>query len=213
MPGADATDLSETSVRLSGESGDSESLDDSGSSLTSGNTNGIDHLVVREDFTDSDFLFKVVLSPGDLLGDGASVNLDLVEVGLSLSELDLLDLGVHEHSHDLAVLADSVEVSLDRFLGVGLSVVSFGVLGESLLFGEVPVLVESPLDVVGEVLGPDGGEGPESPGGLNVTDDTDNLDWGSLDDGDGLDDVLLDHLLTLSSLVVSDNVGHASLVS
>ena len=46
MPSSDTSDLSETSSGLSWKSRDTESLDDTLSSLTSGNGDNIDHLVV-----------------------------------------------------------------------------------------------------------------------------------------------------------------------
>lgn len=63
------------------------------------------------------------------------------------------------------------------------------------------------------MLSPDGGELAEAAGGLNVTNKADDLDWRAFDDGGGLNDVLLEDLLTLTTLVVLDNVGHASLVA
>jgi len=66
MPGTDTSDLSETSMALSWKSGDTESLDDTCVSVTSGDGNGIDHLVLAEDLTDGDFLLEVVLSHATL---------------------------------------------------------------------------------------------------------------------------------------------------
>lgn len=213
MPSSDTTNLSKTSVSLSGHSGDTESLDDSFGSLTSGHTDGVDHFEVVEDLRDGDLAFEFAESPVDLLGDGASVDLDLEEVGLSLSEVELVHLGGGEDSDDLAVLLDSLEVSLDGLLALLVLLPSLGVLGESLLLGLAPVLVESSLDLVGDVLSPHGGQSSQASGGLDVTNQTDNLHGGSLDDGDWLDDISLDDLLTLSLFVVSGDVGHASLVA
>jgi len=113
-------------------------------------------------------------------------------VSLLLLKTSLSDLGVGENSDDSAVLSDPLQLSGDgssRGLGVLL-----GVLGEGLLLGSVPVLVEPPLELIGKVLGPDGGEGSESSRGLDVTDDTDDDHGGSLDDGDGLNNLSLVHL-------------------
>ncbi len=116
MPSSDTADLSEASVSLTGETGDTESLDDTGGSLTSGDTDGVDHLVLIEDFTDGDFTLELLEAPVDFLGNGATVDLDLDEVSLALSEVELGKLGGGEHTHDVAVLLYSLEVSLDRLL-------------------------------------------------------------------------------------------------
>ena len=44
-----------------------------------------------------------------------------------------------------------------------------GVLGEGLLLALVPVLVESSLNIVAQVLSPDGSKGAESTWSLDVT--------------------------------------------
>jgi len=213
MPGTDTGNLSETSVSLSVESGDTESLDHTLGSLTLGHTNSVNALVVSKDFTDGDLLLELAVGPVDLLGDVASVNLDLHDVSLVLSEVELADLGGDEDTHDGAVLLDSLEVSLDGSLGLVVLLEALSVLGEGLLLGVHPVLVESALDILVELGSPDGGEGTETAGSLNVTDETDNLDGRALDDGGGLDDVLLEDLLTFTTLVVLDNVSHTGLVA
>jgi len=65
MPGTDTSDLSETSMGLSWESVDTESLDNTGGTFTSGDGNGIDHLVLGKDGTDGDLLLEVLL--GDVI--------------------------------------------------------------------------------------------------------------------------------------------------
>ena len=47
-----------------------------------------------------------------------------------------------------------------------------GVLGECLPLALVPVLVEATLDLIAQVLGPNGCERTETTGSLNVTDET-----------------------------------------
>ena len=213
MPSSDTTNLAETSVGLARHAGDTESLDDTGGSLTSGHTNSIDHLELVEDFTNGDFTLELLEAPIDLLGDGATVDLDLEEVSLALAEVKLGELGAGEDADDCAVLLYSLEVALDGVLALGILLVSLRVMSEGLLLGVLPVLVEAALELIGEMLSVDGRESAEATGGLNVTDEADDLERGALDDGDGLNDVLLEHLLTLAAFVVAGDVGHASLVT
>jgi len=213
MPGTDTSDLSETSVSLSVESGDTESLDDTLGTLTLGDSDSVNALVILEDLSDGNLLLELAVGPVDLLGDVASVDLDLHDVRLVLSELELADLGGDENSDDSAVLLDSLKISLDGGLGLIVLGESLGVLGESLLLGGHPVLVESSLDILVKLGSPDGGEGTESTGGLDVTDKSDNLDRGALNDGGGLNDILLDDLLTFTTLLVLDDVSHTGLVT
>ena len=213
MPSSDTTDLAETSVGLARHAGNTESLDDTGGSLTTGNTDGVDHLELVEDLSDGDFTLELLEAPIDLLGDGATVDLDLEEVSLALAEVKLGELGAGEDADDCAVLLYSLEVALDGVLALGILLVSLGVVSEGLLLGVLPVLVEAALELIGEMLSVDGRESAEAAGGLNVTNEADDLERGALDDGDGLNDVLLEHLLTLTAFVVAGDVGHASLVT
>jgi hypothetical protein len=93
-------------------------------------------------------------------------------VGLLLLERGLADLGVGEDTDDSAVLLDALQLASDG--GTALLGVLLGVLGEGLLLALVPVLVEAALDLVAQVLSPDGGERAETTGSLDVTDNTDS---------------------------------------
>ena len=213
MPGSNTGDLTETSMRLTDESRDTESLDDTSHTLTAGNTDSVNALGHLEDFADANLLFELGVGPVDLLGNGTTVNLDLHDVSLVLAEGELADLSGAKDANNSSVLLDSVEITGEVSLGRLVLVLAVNVLGEGLLLGVHPVLVESALDVVVEVLGPDGGEGTESAGGLNVTNKSNDLHGGALNDGDGVDNILLDGLLTLTLLLVLDDVGHAGLVA
>lgn len=208
VPGTDTGDLSETSVSLSGQSGDTPSSDDTFSAVTLGGTAGIEDFTFGEDFADSDFGFEERDTVVDLVSDVATVDLDFHDVSLLLSEVG--QSGHHrvaDGSDDGAVLLHSFQLSLDLFRSL---LVLLSVLGESLLLGSVPVLVESSSAVGVEMLSPDGGESSETSGGFDVTDQTNTLHGRSFHDGDGFDSFLLVELGT-GSVDFSDDVGHTSL--
>lgn len=213
MPGTDTGNLTETSMCLTVQSRDTESLDDTACSLTAGNTDGVDALGCLEDLSDADLLLELVLGPVDLLVNGTTVNLDFEHVCLVLTECELADLSGADDTDDSSVLLDSLEITGVVSLGVGVLVLAVDVLGESLLLGLHPVLVESALHVVVHVLGPDGGECAHTTGSLNVTDESDDLHRWALDNGASVNDILLDDLLTFTAFLVLDDVSHASLVA
>jgi len=213
MPGTDTGDLSETSMRLTGKSGDTESLDDTGHTLTAGNTNGINALGLLEDLADANLLLEFLDSEGGLLGDGTAVNLDFHDVGLVLSERKLADLGGADDTDSGGVFVDTGEIAGVMLLGVLILVLLLSVLGEGLLLGVHPVLVESALHIGVHVLGEDGAQGTGATGGLNVSNESDDLHRRALNDGDGVDNILLDGLLTLASFLVLDDVSHTGLVT
>jgi len=137
MPSSDTTDLSETSMGLSGESLGAESGGDTFVTLTLSNTENVNHFILVDDLGDSDFLFEVLSGEVDLLGDVTTVNLDFKNVSLLLSKVDLVQLSVDDNSDNLTVFLDSFELSVN-ILGVR---PLLSVLGESLLLGVHPVLV------------------------------------------------------------------------
>jgi hypothetical protein len=119
----------------------------------------------------------------------ATTYLDFHDVSLLLAELELSDLGVGNNTDNSAVLADSVQLASD---GVGLVLSDLlGVLGEGLLLGAVPVLVEASQNFFAQVSSPNGGQSAETLGGFDVTNNTDDDHRGSFNNGDGLNDFLL----------------------
>jgi len=213
MPGSNTSDLTETSMRLTVKSRATESLDGTSHSLTTGNTDGIDNFVHVENVTDFDLLLEFTVAEIDLLSNGATVNLDLEDVSLALTEAEFADLGGGEDADGRAVLLDAGHIAVDGVLVLGIELMLLGVLGESLLLGVHPVLVHAPLDSFVKVSSPDSGERAHTTGSLNVADETDNLHWGAFDNGARVDNILLDHFLTLTTLLVLDDVGHAGLVT
>jgi hypothetical protein len=198
--------------------------------VTLGGGNDVNVFVLFKDGTNSDLLLKVFTSKVDLLFDGTTVQLDLHKVSLALVDLGLGDLGVSNDTDNGTVLLDTLEFTSD-ILGT-ISILG-SILSEGLLLGTVPVLVESALGFLGEVLGPDGGQGTETTRSLDVTDNTDNNHSGSFDDSDGFDDFLLVHLCNKNwisleftraqnflllltgtrTFKITDNVGHTSLIT
>lgn len=172
MPSTNTSDLAETLVCLARKLLGTPTGSDTVETVTLGDGNNVNHLVLLKDGVDRDGLLEQTVAEADLVLDGASVDLDLHEVSLLLLERGLADLGVGENADDGAVLLDALELAGDgRAAGLG---VLLGVLGESLLLGLVPVLVEAALDLVGQMLSPHGGERAQTAGSLDVAHKTNN---------------------------------------
>lgn len=172
MPGTDTSDLSETLVGLTRELLGTPTGGDTVETVTLGDSDDIDHLVLLEDGVDADRLLEETVAEFDLVGNGATVDLDLHKVGLLLLEGGLSDLGVGEDTDDGAVFLDTLEFAGDG--GTAALGVLLGVLGESLLLALVPVLVESSFNFVAQMFSPDGGERSETTGSLDVAHKTNN---------------------------------------
>lgn len=172
VPSTDTSNLTQTLVSLTGQLLGAPTAGDTLETVTLGDGNDIDHLVLLEDTVDLNGLLEQVAGKVNLVGNGATVDLNLHQVGLLLLERGLADLGVGEDTDDGAVLLDALKLTGDG--GTVLLSVLLGVLGEGLLLALVPVLVEAALDLVAQVLSPDSGERAETTGGLDVTDNTDS---------------------------------------
>jgi len=209
VPGSDTGHLAETTVGLAGKTSNAPTSDDTLVTVTTSGRAHIHSLALSEDLVHLHLLLEQVTGKVHLLSDRATVHLHLKKVGLLLAEVHLAHLSVSNDTHDLAVLLDAVELNLNllRLLGVLL-----GILGESLLLGTVPVLVETSLDFIGQVTSPDSGESAKTIGGLDVSHDANNSHGGRLKDSDSLHSLLLVQLGT-RSLDFTNDVGHASLVA
>mmetsp|Transcript_11480 Transcript_11480/g.29051 ORF Transcript_11480/g.29051 Transcript_11480/m.29051 type:complete len:266 (+) Transcript_11480:1804-2601(+) len=210
MPRSDTGNLSETSVGLSGKTGDTPTSGNSLVTVTLGDSDDINVLVLVKDGIDSDFLFEESLGKVNLGGSVSSVDLDLHNVGLLQSKIELLDLGVGDNTNDGAELLDALELGINVLASV-LGVL-FGVLGKGLLLGAVPVLVHTTLELFVQMLGKDGSEGTKSLGGLDVSNNTDDDHGRGFDDGNGVNDLALVHEGT-GTVDSTDNVGHTGLIS
>merc|ERR1719507_2842493 len=180
-------------------------------SVTLGHSDDIDHLVLGEHLADGHLFLKVLAGKVDLVGDGSTVELDLHDVSLLLPAAEELHLGVDDDPDGGAVLLHLVEILLNLLLAQVIGPLGAG-LGERLLLGLGPVLVEPPLALLADVLRPDSLEGSHAAGSLDVADNADGDHWRSLDDGDSLNNLLL-VVLGARTVHLTHNVGHASLVS
>lgn len=77
---------------------------------------------------------------------------------------------------------------------------------------DAPVLVEATLDVLVKEVGPGRGEGTETTGSLDVSNNTDGNHGRGLEDGDSLNDLLVVELGSNTD-DLADDVGHTGLVS
>lgn len=91
------------------------------------------------------------MSVFNLLVHGTTIDLDFEDVILLLTEVELVHLGVDNHADDCAVLLDTVELGLNV---VGVLRYLLLVLGESLLLGVQPILIETTEGILGELVSP-----------------------------------------------------------
>ena len=101
-------------------------------SFALGDADAVDHLVLGEDGLASHLLLEEVPGIVHLLGDGASVDLNLHDVRLLLAAAEQLLLGVADEAHHAAVLLDLVQLLGDLLLAEVILPL-LGGLGESLL--------------------------------------------------------------------------------
>jgi hypothetical protein len=187
----------------------SESFDDSLESFTFGDSENVTIFVLFENGVNSDFFFEKGVGEINFLGDGSSVNLDFNNVIFLLSKIQKFHLGGGDDSNDGAIFLDSVQGNVDGLLFFGIFLLVFG---EGLLLGVNPVLVESSEGVFVEFLGPNSGEGSETSGGFNVSDNSDNNHRGALNDGDGFNDFFFVQFRS-GSFDISEDVSHTSFES
>merc|ERR1719438_629780 len=108
----------------------------------------------------------------------------------TLSATKDLHLRVDNHTDGGAVFLHLSQLLLNLLLAEIVGPLGAG-LGEGLLLGLRPVLVKPSLGLFANMFGPNSLEGSHTPGGLDVSNNTDADDGRRLDDGDGLHDLLL----------------------
>lgn len=108
VPSSNTSDFSKTSMGFLLKVSNTESLDNSSNSLTLGNSEDIDHLILIENSIDLYFLFEKFVCEIDFLGDGSSVNLNFNDVIFLLSEVKFIHLGVGNNSNYGTIFFNSV---------------------------------------------------------------------------------------------------------
>merc|ERR1719458_1064365 len=190
MPSSNTSNLPETLVGLPWELLGVPPAGNTLVSVTLGHSDNINHLVLGKHFADWNLLLKVLAGKVDLIGNGASVELDLHDVSLLLPAAEQLHLGVDDDPDGGAVLLHLVEVLLYLLLAKIISPLGAR-LGERLLLGLRPVLVEPPLALLADVLSPDSLQGPHAARSLDVADDANSDHGRGLNDGDCFNHLLL----------------------
>lgn len=114
--------------------------------VTLGNCDDVDTVVLFEDRGDFDWLLKEAICKVDFVGDRTTVDLDLHKVCLLLAETGLADLGVCEDTDDGAVFANTLEFACGRLSAV--FCVLLGIASEGFLLRTVPVFVEATFECV-----------------------------------------------------------------
>jgi hypothetical protein len=210
MPSTNTSNLAKTFVSLARKTRGTPTGSNTLKSLSFGDGDGIDHLVLSKDTRNGDGLLKEILGKVDLISGSTTVDLNLHDVSLLEAERKELGLSVSDEAHNWAVLDDASNFGL-KVLLASLGGSLTGVAGEGLPLGAVPVLVEATKNGLGQMLGPDGGKGTKTVGSLNVTNNTNSDHGRCLKDCHGFDDLLL---VELGAGVINstDNVGHTSLV-
>merc|ERR1719491_1010564 len=175
VPRPNTTDFPNSTMRLPHQSGTTPACDDTLHTLAFRHSDAIDHLILRKAIRNLDPLLKQAPNEVDLLRNGSSIHLDLLDVGPLLANLHLADLGVADRSDTIAILLDSIKLCFHglavRLAGLAPTLV---ILGECLLLALVPILVEPPLALLTQMSRPDIGEGARAPWCLDISDEPDH---------------------------------------
>lgn len=146
MPCTNTSNFAKTLVSLARKLLGTPTVGDTLETVTLGDSDNINTLVLLEDGRDLDRLLEEAVCKVDLVGDRTTVNLDLHKVCFLLTETRQANLSVCEDTDDSTVFADTLEFA-SRGLAAVLGVL-LGVTSERLLLRAVPVLVEPTLNCV-----------------------------------------------------------------
>ncbi|EHH30774.1 hypothetical protein EGK_20551, partial [Macaca mulatta] len=139
MPCSNADHLAQASGGLEGQPLAVPMTGDSFVTFACGHPNDVDYLILSKHLVHRYLLLEPLSGSVQLLGHGASVHLDLHQVGL-LAQRKWVPLGVGNDVDDLAVLLHAAEVLLQLLLAT-LILPFLAVLEKGLLLRFMPVLI------------------------------------------------------------------------
>merc|ERR1712087_531610 len=151
MPSANASNFAQTAVRLAREARATPTRSHALVATALRYADDVKHFILREYGINRNVLPEITLREIHLSSNITAIHLNLHQVRFFLADLQLPNLRVSNHAHDLAVFRNFFKLRIDIFLTIS---VFLNVLGERLFLRPVPVLVESPFHLVIQVLSP-----------------------------------------------------------
>mmetsp|Transcript_38214 Transcript_38214/g.151315 ORF Transcript_38214/g.151315 Transcript_38214/m.151315 type:complete len:325 (-) Transcript_38214:86-1060(-) len=208
MPSSNTCNLSQTTVSLSWETRDSPTGNNTLVTLSLRYPDRVDHLVLIENIHDIDSLLEQTSAKIHLIGHRPSIDLDLNDICLLLTEVELSHLRMSNDSHNRAVLLNHINIGL---VVTSLTIHGLGVILESLLLRQMPILVEPSDDLIVQMLREHSIQCSKPTRSLDVSNNSYNHHRRSLHHRHGVHHLLLVNLR--SRLIhVPHHMRHSSLV-
>mmetsp|Transcript_144990 Transcript_144990/g.205183 ORF Transcript_144990/g.205183 Transcript_144990/m.205183 type:complete len:259 (+) Transcript_144990:530-1306(+) len=196
---------------LACQTGDTPARDHAIETLSLGSTDDIDHLVLSKNVLNLHLLLEESHQKVNLLCCSATVYLDLLDVSLLLAD-GFVHLRVTNSTNHLAVLLGSFDLCVHGSSLLAFLTPLLLILGEGLLLGIMPILVETPLALLRQMTSPNRGQSTEATRSFHVSHEAHHPHWWTLQNGHWLYDLFLVQLGAWS-VHLSDNVGHSCLVA
>src|SRR5690606_18787774 len=119
MPCSNTGNLTKTLVSLARKLLGAPTVSDTLETVTLGDGNDIDHLILLQNRADIHSLFKMIIGKFDLVCDRSTVQLNFHDMSLLLTNLDLADLGMNNDANNRAVLLDTLKLAENGLGAIG----------------------------------------------------------------------------------------------